>query len=125
MKALTLAAGYLRHGQQTRTDEANRADRLQDRQQGRLAAPSYRRRTTKQLPESQLCWDACPSRFDELPGGMAHSVIVYAFDLIEHDGEDLRNGGTAVRHRGGHPALLTPPKVALRLRACLPLANLD
>jgi bifunctional non-homologous end joining protein LigD len=32
------------------------------------------------------------SRFDELPRrAAAQTAILYAFDLIEHDGEDLRN----------------------------------
>jgi hypothetical protein len=31
------------------------------------------------------------SRFEELRREAAHTAILYAFDLIEHDGEDLRN----------------------------------
>ena len=58
------------------------------------------------------------SRFDELRRReAARTAVLYAFDLIEHDGEDLRNrpfsrpqggaGVTAARYRGGHPAQRT------------------
>jgi ATP-dependent DNA ligase len=32
------------------------------------------------------------SLFDELRRRAADTAILYAFDLIEHDGEDMRNG---------------------------------
>ena len=55
------------------------------------------------------------SRFDELRRrAAAHSAMLYAFDLIEHDRKDLRNlpfldrarrtGATAAKYPGWHPA---------------------
>jgi hypothetical protein len=53
------------------------------------------------------------SRFEELSRReAARTAILYAFDLIEHNGEDLRNlpfldrgaGATAAQHQGRHPA---------------------
>jgi hypothetical protein len=57
-----------------------------------------------------LCSDGL-SQFEESSGReAARTVILYAFDLIEHDGEDLRSpipgpegsaGAAAARDRGG------------------------
>jgi bifunctional non-homologous end joining protein LigD len=55
------------------------------------------------------------SRFEELSRReVARTAILYAFDLIEHDGEDLRNhpflerkaalARFAAQHQGRHPA---------------------
>jgi ATP-dependent DNA ligase len=55
------------------------------------------------------------SRFEELSGReAAHVAILYAFDLIEHNGEDMRNhpflerrphaGTIVVQYPGWHPA---------------------
>jgi ATP-dependent DNA ligase len=39
-----------------------------------------------------MVWPDRWSRFEELPRREAAlTAILYAFDLIEHDGEDLRN----------------------------------
>jgi bifunctional non-homologous end joining protein LigD len=53
------------------------------------------------------------SRFEELRSREAtHAAILYAFDLIEHDGEDLRSpvprsqeraGAAVAQYRGRHP----------------------
>jgi hypothetical protein len=65
--------------------------------------------------------DASPGRIEVTRRGsrttrsgrpISPAAILYAFDLIEHDGENLRNrpfldratGATIARHRTGHPA---------------------
>jgi len=70
------------------------------------------------------------SRFEELRRReAARTAILYAFDLIEHDGEDLRNRPfldrkaalTLARYRGGNPAQRTHGRRwRYRLRARLP-----
>jgi hypothetical protein len=72
-----------------------------------------------------VCWDLTGlSRFEELSGRQAaRTAILYAFDLIEHDGEDLRDSAFLER-KDALAACCAMPRLASCLTNTLPKMGL-